>query len=359
MGKQGSNISTLNETRRRVSIRLQELYEKQSIKPLRDLFTTELNYDYSDMRLYLSDEKSRAFMYADEHPQVIATGSNGDFKIIYIRLRASLSRVNERTLIARLLPNNPYALFIFSDAEQQQWHFVNVKYKEGTHNIKSRLHRRITIGREEQLRTAIERIAMLDLSTLPGDISTQSALAIQNLSDQAFDVEAVTRTFFRDYRICFDVLQKDLYKQTSDETWAHDYALQLLNRCMFLYFIQRKRWLGNNTEFLKTFWNAYTGVEHEEDTFVSLWLNTLFFKALNNKYYVTDNHFPASIHDALRLAPFLNGDLFTENDLDRREGFVVSDQRFVEIFSLLQRYNFTIAEDSSLDQEVAVDPEMI
>lgn len=359
MSKQESNISTIDETRRRISTHLQELYEKQSIQPLRDLFTTELNYDYSDMGLNLPDEKSRALLYAHEHPRIIATGGNGDFKIIYIRLRNALSRVNERTLITKLLPNNLYALFIFSDDQQRQWHFVNVKNREDQSTVKSRLLRCITVGHEEQLRTAIERIAMLDLSTLPGDIATLPPLSIQALFDQAFDVEAVTRTFFRDYRICFDILQKDLYKQTGDDTWAHDYALQLLNRCMFLYFIQRKRWLGEDTEFLKAFWDAYHKAEHEQDTFVTLWLNTLFFKAFNNKYYVTDNHFPASIHTVLQLAPFLNGSMFTENDLDRQEGFVVSDQRFTDIFNLLQRYNFTIAEDSPLDQEIAVDPEMI
>src|SRR6266700_6939172 len=348
MSKQKSSISTIDDTRRRVSDRLRELWEQQSIRPLRALFTTELNYDYSDMRLNLPDEKSRALVYANEHPRIIATGGNGEFKIIYIRLRKALSRVNERTLITKLLRNNLYALFIFSDAQQQQWHFVNVKYKENESDIKSRLLRRITIGREEQLRTAIERIAMLDLSILDGDISTLPPLTIQELFDQSFDIEAVTRTFFRDYRICFDILQKDLYRQIGDETWAHDYALQLLNRCMFLYFIQRKRWLGDDTEFLKTFWNAYKEVDHEEDTFVSLWLNTLFFKAFNNNYNVTDNHFPDFIHNVLMLAPFLNGGLFTENDLDRRESFVVSDVRFTDIFNLLQRYNFTITEDSPL-----------
>lgn len=365
MSKQGSNISTIDETRRRISIHLRNLYEKQSIRPLRDLFTTELNYDYSDQRLNLPDAKSRELVYANEYPHIIATGGVGDFKIIYVRLRGTLSRVNERTIITRLLPNNLYALFIFSDVEQKQWHFVNVFVddKESTGDIrrKSRLLRRITIGREEQLRTAIERIAMLDLSTLAGDIATLPALTIQNLFDQAFDVEAVTRTFFRDYRITFDILQKDLYKQTGDETWAHDYALQLLNRCMFLYFIQRKRWLGEDTEFLKTFWGAYTSgeAEHEQNTFVSLWLNTLFFKAFNNGYGPAHNHFPNHIHNELMFAPFLNGGLFTENDLDRRGGFVVSDERFSDIFNVLQRYNFTIAEDSPLDQEVAVDPEMI
>lgn len=357
MSKQDMSAATIDDTREHVASRLHGLRTQHNLKPLRDLFTSELNYDYADKMLNLPDEKSRELVH--ENPRIIATGGDGDFAIIYIRLRGSLSLGHERTLISRLLQNKLYALFVFSDKEQRRWHFVNVKEGEG--EAKRRLFRRITIGPEEQLRTAIERIAMLDLSTLSDDIASLSALTIQDTFDRAFDVEAVTRTFFRDYRMTFDILQKDLYKQTSDENWAHDYALQLLNRCMFLYFIQRKRWLGNDTEFLKTFWDAYTrlAAEHEPDTFASTWLTTLFFRAFNNKYGVVFNVFPQYIHDILMLAPFLNGGLFTENDLDRKEGFIVSDARFAQIFDLLQRYNFTIAEDSPLDQEVAVDPEMI
>ena len=61
----------------------------------------------------------------------------------------------------------------------------------------------------------------------------------------------------------------------------------------------------------------------------------------------------------MSLAPYLNGGLFTENALDGEHDFQISDQRFEGIFDFLENYNFTIAEDSPLDQEVAVDPEMI
>ncbi len=59
------------------------------------------------------------------------------------------------------------------------------------------------------------------------------------------------------------------------------------------------------------------------------------------------------------MAPYLNGGLFAENELDRGYPFTITDERFSQIFAFLQGYNFTIAEDSPLDQEVAVDPEMI
>jgi len=56
----------------------------------------------------------------------------------------------------------------------------------------------------------------------------------------------------------------------------------------------------------------------------------------------------------------LNGGLFSENELDQTSyDFNITDERFKQIFNFLERYNFTITQHSPLDQEVAVDPEMI
>ena len=265
----------------------------------------------------------------------------------------------ERPVISKLLEDHPYALFVFSNQEQTDWHFVNVKYDTGD-SERRRLFRRITISPYEKLRTASERIAMLDLESIDSpDPEELSPLAIQKCHEEAFDVEAVTKRFFEDYKSVFQTLQDDLAGQTADHRWAHDYALQFLNRCMFLYFIQRKRWLGEDTEFLRSFWGSYQATSEQADWFVDRWLNVLFFEAFNNKFHGGHRHFPDQIREALALAPYLNGGLFRENPLDGEHDFQISDQRFEGIFDFLENYNFTIAEDSPLDQEVAVDPEMI
>ena len=51
--------------------------------------------------------------------------------------------------------------------------------------------------------------------------------------------------------------------------------------------------------------------------------------------------------------------MFRKNDLDTDYIVNVSDDLWKNIFEFLEGYNFTIAEDTPLDQEVAVDPEMI
>ena len=295
-----------------------------------------------------------------DDPVLFATGGIGEaFQVIYARLDSDrLLLTAERPVISKLLEDHPYTLFVFSNQEQTDWHFVNVKYDTDDPK-RRRLFRRITISPHEKLRTASERIAMLDLASISPDLEELSPLAIQDGHDKAFNVEAVTKQFFEDYKSVFHDLQDDLAGQTADHRWAHDYALQFLNRCMFLYFIQRKRWLGEDTEFLRSFWESYQATDEPADSFVDRWLNVLFFEAFNNKFHGGHRHFPDTIREALALAPYLNGGLFTENALDGEYDFQISDQRFEGIFDFLENYNFTIAEDSPLDQEVAVDPEMI
>ena len=51
------------------------------------------------------------------------------FHVIYARLNADrLLLTAERPVISRLLQDHPYTLFVFSNQEQTDWHFVNVKY---------------------------------------------------------------------------------------------------------------------------------------------------------------------------------------------------------------------------------------
>ena len=323
----------------------------RGIDPLRELFWSELNYDRQNDPISRADWNETDRDFTADDPLLFATGGEDSrFHLIYTHLALnSLLLTAERPIISRLLKDYPRALFIFSNREQTDWHFVNVKHITQKH----RLLRRITIGPTEKLRTASERIAILDSHSL------DSPLEIQSRHDDAFDVEAVTKGFFNAYKSVFQRLQDDLADQTDDNQWAHDYALQFLNRCMFLYFIQRKGWLDDDADFLRTFWESYQTTDQPVGSFVDRWLNVLFFEAFNNRFHGGHRHFPDTIRKALASAPYLNGGLFTENDLDSQHDFQISDSRFKDIFNFLESYNFTIAEDSPLDQEVAVDPEMI
>ena len=135
------------------------------IEPLRELFWTELNYDRQNDELSRRDWTDTAKNALTDDPILFATGGTDDaFEVIYARLNSDrLLLTAERPVISKLLEDHPYTLFVFSNQEQTDWHFVNVKYDETDDPKKRRLFRRITISPYEKLRTASERIAMLDL----------------------------------------------------------------------------------------------------------------------------------------------------------------------------------------------------
>ena len=354
---------------------LSRLQKFQGIESLKQLFWVELNYNRENTPIDNLPESAASLVAAD--PLHFATGGkDSDFYIIYVQLKTEkLLKTHERQIIAHLQTRYPDALYVFSNFAQKRWHFINVKFtreksekteQQRETDLKQRnLFRRITIGPDERLRTAAERIAMLDLEeidkrdTLWDSRELLTALEIRKQHEEAFNVEAVTEAFFEHYKQVFEQLQTELCNQTDNEKWAHDYAQQFLSRCLFLYFVQRKRWLGDDIEFLRTFWETYQNTQQPTDTFVSKWLNILFFEAFNNRFHGGYTYFSAKLREILQLAPYLNGGLFRENELDTAYIAEISDELWEKIFTFFEQYNFTIAEDTPLDQEVAVDPEMI
>jgi len=330
--------------------RIRDAPEGQGLPTVKELFSY-LGYEYLDAPLRPDDwsKGAKRAVAPGQEPRTLFR--SGEFQIAYVPLRALRISVDERPVMSHLLKQTPYLLAVFSDPEGRHWHFVNAKWDDEPK--RRRLFRRISVGPGDRLRTASERLFLIEA---PEGISL---LDLKGLHDKAFDVQEVTDIFYRAYEQVFRGLQYDLEEQTNDATWAHDFALQFLNRLMFLYFVQRKRWLGEDPEFLGRFWKEYRASGRPKDTFVKEWLYVLFFRAFNNRFSPV-GYFPKETNEILQLAPYLNGGLFLPNpDLDDKYSFLISDEMFREVFSLLEGYNFTIREDSPLDQEVAVDPEML
>ncbi|MGI9061421.1 MAG: Eco57I restriction-modification methylase domain-containing protein [Ktedonobacteraceae bacterium] len=363
MSEQNGGIST--DSKDLVTIvqeRLKALGSQKSLDPLKDLFWQDLEYTRVSKPLSYHYGWSSAIqktLYTTDPILHLATGgTDNEFDVLYIHLKSPVLLLGEeRPIVMELLKSHLDALFIFSNASQDRWHFVNVK--QDAQDAKRRLLRRITVGPEERLYTASHQLAKLQLASR----GEASRLDIRQWHEAAFNVEEVTKRFFEEYKALFKILQIDLKNQTSDNdsVWAHDYALQFLNRCMFLYFIQRKGWLGGDKEFLHSFWQSYQQSNQEPDTFFTSWLQVLFFEAFNNQFDNRHSHFPQAINAILANAPYLNGGLFARNNLDtQQQSFTrITDERFEQVFTFFEKHNFTISEDSPLDQEVAVDPEMI
>lgn len=175
-----------------------------------------------------------------------------------------------------------------------------------------------------------------------------------------FNTSILNEQFYKDYQQLSVKLIKHIYpNHESDKLKAHQGALNLLNRMMFVYFIQKKKWLMNDTEFLFHFWQDYQMSNASKNTFHELWLNKVFFKAFNGKAYSDPEIFkalPEKYHLEILKFPYLNGGLFSKTDCD---DFTLSDELFATIFDFLQGYIFTISEDTVEEINLEISPELL
>jgi hypothetical protein len=171
---------------------------------------------------------------------------------------------------------------------------------------------------------------------------------------RALDREEVTHRFFREFRQRRADLAAALSGVPADATEDRlELALILLTRLLFLYFVQKKGWLGGDKSYVK---HLYQAALRERVPFYRRRLKPLFFGALNRPRDRRGR--PAA---ALGELPYLNGGLFERHRLERAHRRMdVPDEAFAPIFhDLLDKYQFTLRQDSATDADAAIDPEML
>jgi len=263
-----------------------------------------------------------------------------DFKIIHCHLRRLLKGI-ERPAVYQIAQYYPHNLVIFSNSVPQEFHFTHLRRvveRKGGAELKTRPFRRIVVGPYEQLRTADERLSFLRID------GTESPLEIHAKCDEAFDVEAVTREFYKDFVDHYKYFRGVLEEENDLEQEAADRHTQtIFNRLFFLYFIQKKGYLAVNRYFLKERFDAIGKGNYYRDVILPL------FQTLS---------IPDLIPEGFDNIPFLNGGLFEFSDEENR--MEIPNEAFGTIINnLFNNYNFTVREDTEFEKEVAIDPEMM
>jgi hypothetical protein len=343
---------------------LQILESFKGTAPLRELLA-QLNYDPLNEPVSRKEWPEPAQVALAQDPRLYGRAA-GEFYVVYAQLAADkLKLTDERTVIPHLLKHYPYALFVFSDKSQSNFHFVNVKWEN---NQKRRLYRRITVGPQERMRTAAERLSMLDIQTIDAGLFGVTAQHIQDRHDEAFDVAKVSKSFFDEYKRVFEVM-RDAVKGfgTSDEEQdrRHLFTQRLFNRLMFLRFIQKKEWLtiDGSTDYLAALWASHGKLKQDGKNFYTDRLRLLFAALNNERVGIVLQGGGGAVEATIGKVKYLNGGLFEETDEDKDPKVRIADESFKQIFDkssgLFEAFNFTITESTPLDIEIAVDPEML
>jgi hypothetical protein len=169
------------------------------------------------------------------------------------------------------------------------------------------------------------------------------------------------KTLGNDYKFSKAQLQTYFNGKEKD---ARDFCKKLLGRIVFLYFLQKKGWLGNkdtnykeengDKNFMKNLWDKAKS-NNKGETFYYSVLSVLFFETLNNDR--PNGNFIMPDGENVKI-PFLNGGLF-EKDFAKCDLLCFKEQLFANLFDFFDQYNFTIYEDDPNDHTIAVDPEML
>ncbi|MFZ1074962.1 MAG: TaqI-like C-terminal specificity domain-containing protein [Minisyncoccia bacterium] len=152
----------------------------------------------------------------------------------------------------------------------------------------------------------------------------------------------------------------------SDDVYAN-FAIRLIGRLVFCWFLKQKK-SNEGIPLIPSDLLSVDAVTRTGDYYHSLCV-PLFFEVLNKPHNSRPSFFRHS--DLFEMVPFLNGGLFqdhaednhkfnrTTGMSDRRGSVVVPDEWFAGLFGIFEEYNFTIDENTSIDTELSIDPEML
>ena len=212
---------------------------------LKKLFIERLNYEPTEQEVSPEILDKFPKEVKDKILSIKIISKIDNFKVIFCIIDSLLKGTERETVksISRYYPEN---IIIFTNKENNEAHFINTKYIGKDKERKARGFRRITIGKTDRLRTAAER-----LSNIYADDGI-STLALMAKCEEAFDIEAVSKEFYKEfvekYKELRDVIRDNnpsLKKEDADK-----FTQEIMNRLLFLYFIQKKGWLNGDYRFL-------------------------------------------------------------------------------------------------------------
>jgi adenine-specific DNA-methyltransferase len=198
---------------------------------------------------------------------------------------------------------------------------------------------------------------------------------------ERFSVEVVNKEFYRRIAALFTGLvggkRKDGTKtsdykailklpSTTDHQKMQEFAVRMIGRIVFCWFLKKKS-APDGDSLIPGNVLSLTAVKGNKNYYHTV-LEKLFFQVLNTPIKDRGEEFKTGPFSRI---PFLNGGLFEPHHDDFYESneltgtskydntLIVPDNWMEELFELLEEYNFTIDENTSMDVELSVDPEML
>ena len=330
--------------------------EREREREIRALFVEVLDFEPATGEVGLGGARGSVELPGGATRVASLEGVN----VVYVHLDTRRVRQTEAAEAIRLVSEQLSGdlLAVFTNESASQLHVIYPSFEGARPTL-----RRMVIERDLPRRTAVMQLPNIYWRW-------QDTGSLHLALDSAFDVEAVTREFFGEYKRVFEGALDSIGGFGTSETEREAkrvFTQTLFNRLMFVYFVSRKGWLsfGGDRDYLNALWADYADNPsppsgENAPNFHTDRLRPLFFGGLNN-YESRDATDSGRQSRALfGEVPFLNGGLFDRTEEDDRSAAFVPDGVIRSVFEdLFERFNFTVMESTPFDIEVAVDPEML
>ena len=172
----------------------------------------------------------------------------------------------------------------------------------------------------------------------------------------AFDVEKVTKRFYERFKKEHHVFLGfiDGIRNLADREW---YASLMLNRMMFIYFIQKQGFLDGDPDYLHNRLQHIKTTRGKDrfQTFYRLFLLRLFHEGLGQP----EADRTPELANLLGRVPYLNGGLFDVHDLERDNPKIhIPDEAFEQIFAFFNAYQWHL-DDRPLHKDNEINPDVL
>lgn len=177
---------------------------------------------------------------------------------------------------------------------------------------------------------------------------------------RSFNVDQVTKRFYTEFKKHHEALTERIEgipaHRERDRRW---YASVLLNRLMFIYFIQRKGFLGQDPNYLRTRLNLMREVSGEDDlhSYFGDLLLPLFHQGLGTHPSEQTWNDP----DVCRIigqVPYVDGGIFERHDLERDYEIQIPDRAFETLFDFFDKWRWHLDERPTGDHN-EINPDIL
>jgi len=184
-----------------------------------------------------------------------------------------------------------------------------------------------------------------------------------------FSIEVVNKEFYKEISQAFTKLVSGQLKlpSTQDKSKTNlEFAVRLIGRIIFCWFLREKKSEAGLSLMPKDLLSI-SAVQENKDYYHKI-LEPIFFEVLNKQVKSRREDFA---QEPFSPVPYLNGGLFSpqEDDFYKRMNgdlqsqfhntLIIPDSWLNDFFEILETYNFTIDENTSYDEELSIDPEML